>query len=111
MKTAAVELWGRKLKLFERSASDVFQLGEISKKSDNPGEQILFMAMAIEDALKPNLKWWTFRLKRMLSYKSILKKCTPSQLIELIDQLNELEGNKKKVKEPESPSGESHQGG
>jgi hypothetical protein len=110
MKTAEIELFGKKLKLYERSAFDVYQLYEIARQQTNPSDQIIQMAMMIEDSLKPNLKWYSFRLKRMLTYKGILKRLSPSLMAELIDKINELEGNKKKLREGESLSGETQPG-
>ena len=100
MKTLEVELFGRKLKLYERKTVDVYTAYEFSKAHPEQDFKIRLMefALMIRDSLKPNLKWYN---KIFLSYKVnidyLLKNLSPAQLLELVDKINELEGNKKKV--------------
>ncbi len=109
MKSVEVELFGRKVKLYERSAFDQFELFEYYKAHPEPdyGVRLLGFAMMILDSLKPNLKWYNkIVLSRKYNTDYLLKNLTPTQLLELEKKINELEGNKKKLEEQESPSDE-----
>jgi hypothetical protein len=109
MKTAEIELFGKKLKLYERVTRDCFQLATMVKtQEDNLTNRLIFSAIMIQDSLRPNFKWWNFILKRRCSYKGLFERLSPSEMGELIDKINEIEG-KKKVTKGESQSEEMSQ--
>jgi len=107
MKSIEVELFRKKIKLYERSALDVFQFFEFAKEHPIEKENsiwILECAMMIRDALKPNLKWYNkILLSRKVNINYLLKNLSPAQLLKLSEKINELEGNKKKVISEENP--------
>lgn len=109
-KSVEIELFGRKVLLFERSAADVLELYEFHKSSDGKfGLHIFEFAMQISDALKPNLKtfWDKKTLGRKFKPGYLIKNLSPAQLLELSEKVSELEGNKKKVTETASQSEET----
>jgi hypothetical protein len=104
-KYADAPVLGKGVKIYERTAFDVFELYKYmeGQKDKNFTSEIMAMAAMISDAARPNLKWKPW-LRKRLSVRGLINSLSPSQLGELVSQINELEGNKKKVTGEESQS-------
>lgn len=113
-----IELFGTKVKLFERTAGEVQAFAEFVQNRYPAGQvdlttNYVLTCDVIQDALKPNFKpflfvtnpimWW--KLKKMMSTKYLIKNLTPLQISDLCKIiLEELELN------PDVKSGEKKKG-
>jgi len=102
-KQLKIELLNKDVILSERNTNDVFALSDFSTE----GELTFVKALRISAILvNQSLELWfesfgffkRFFLKREFSVRKLLKKLTPKEITELANQINEIEGVKKKTK-------------
>jgi len=99
-KTKEVELFGKKVSLFERNAGDVISLSKYTTESDAKSlEFVVFVnTKIVEASLKLNyteLPWYKFhtriKLQALLTLRNLLK-LPQSQIFSLAEQVLDLEG-------------------
>jgi len=100
-KTKDVEIFGKKLKLSERNASDVIALTDYASESDfkSLGSIIYLNTKILEASLVYNyddMRWHQYfqkrKLKKLLSFKNLINKLPQSEIFTLAEQVLELEG-------------------
>lgn len=115
LRTKDIEIFGFGLKLYERTAKEVYDLIEIIKadnEAHTPLTSYIYAAMMINQSLKPNLnnlKWYQifkyFKIKKIIEPKYLIKNLSFNQINELADSINSLElfdSDKKKMKGSQS---------